>query len=579
MEPESLPVTWFHSNDAAFWKKFKDNPGFVVIVPCAEGEEADFVKNDLALHEHIRIEEGVPVNVLSAGRAKGCEYPAVIVYGFGAAAETNLMSELDESEKTLDPDKSLPIQYFVNRLYVAVSRPKRRLVVVDTDQGFQKLWRCAQDEGVEEQMLESIKNGRSVWGQQIEGMNIGSPEDLSRESAGDPLENALAFEADGRARQDAFLLRQAAHAYRIAGDAAKSRECRARAFEAEGSWYEAGSAYFEAGFVVPEGVRCLWRSGKDGWTRLVDELPRNPQIQSELEYAWAQAIVNKPGVEATADLIKRFANALNDADFLEASLEDGVWRDALAALLQPITHSKEPAQEGDEVWARIVLALDRVRAKGLSVPSAQCAQIYFWAKRYDVAIALWGEAGETVSADYHKARAAVAPYPDRILSLAKIASHQEIIDSYLGAMDVQISSDQATAISDAFRENGRAHEAYAVALRYGLASAMVRLVRPALQEHDETAAKKALHSGLVLMVKQSQWDPVSKFGSSLEFVPSPEWRDKDLKALVQAETSALQITLVRALARSQELARAPQNVKQQLGSFLRKYLSSPWCKC
>ena len=74
------------------------------------------------------------------------------------------------------------------------------------------------------------------------------------------------------------------------------------------------------------------------------------------------------------------------------------------------------------------------------------------------------------------------------------------------------------------------------------------------------------------MVKQSQWDPVSKFGSSLEFAPSLEWKDKELKALVQAETNSLQVTLVRALARSEEFARAPQNVKQQLSSFLRKYL-------
>ena len=34
---------------------------------------------------------------------------------------------------------------------------------------------------------------------EYEGMNMGSPEDLSRESAGDPLENARVFEADGLA--------------------------------------------------------------------------------------------------------------------------------------------------------------------------------------------------------------------------------------------------------------------------------------------------------------------------------------------------------------------------------------------
>ena len=89
---------------------------------------------------------------------------------------------------------------------MAVSRAKRSLVIVDTDSGFDRLWKCVRDEGFESQMLAKIKRGREVWSKQIEGMNVGSPEALTRESAGDPLENAKTFEADGLARRDSGRL-------------------------------------------------------------------------------------------------------------------------------------------------------------------------------------------------------------------------------------------------------------------------------------------------------------------------------------------------------------------------------------
>ena len=222
IERDSFPVVWFQADDAAFWKAFRDTT-FVVIVPCGEGEEAEFVQGDPVLRENIRIEDNVPVNVLSASRAKGCEYPAVVVYGFGAQAEGNLIEELELNSRLAEnPDRSLPLQYFVNRLYVAVSRPKQRLVVVDTSEGFSRLWKCAQDEGFEAAMLARVKNGREVWASVIEGMNIGKPEELGRQSAGDPLENAKSFEADGIARRDAFLLRQAATGISKRGRVAQS---------------------------------------------------------------------------------------------------------------------------------------------------------------------------------------------------------------------------------------------------------------------------------------------------------------------------------------------------------------------
>ena len=113
--PEAFPVVWFRANDAEFWKKFRDQPGLIVIVPCNEGEEATFVAADPYLKQHVALEDGVPVNVISANRAKGSEYPAVVVYGFGAAAagaplNFDIAAEL-ESDEALSGNRSLALQY------------------------------------------------------------------------------------------------------------------------------------------------------------------------------------------------------------------------------------------------------------------------------------------------------------------------------------------------------------------------------------------------------------------------------------------------------------------------------------
>jgi tetratricopeptide (TPR) repeat protein len=574
IEQQSLPVVWFRANNSAFWKKFRDSPGFVVIVPCSEGEEADFVEQDPILREHIKSEDGVPINVLSAARAKGCEYPAVIVYGFGTAANIDILSELrsESSPSRSDPDKSLPIQYFVNRLYVAVSRPKRRLVIVDSDQGFERLWKCAQEEAAESVMLEKVKNGRLLWGPQIEGMTIGDPDDLALESAGDPLENAKAFESDGRARQDAFLLKQAAQAYRSGGDVTKAKECRARAFEAEGIFYDAGEAYFDAGFSVPDGVRCLWRAGKQGWARLCDRLSQNAQIRQEIEFQWARVIIGKSKPAEVADLLGRFAQRLEDVGFAGRCIGEPIWREALDSTLQPLVDPKHPPYVADELWNSLVASLDRIRASGVAIPTNVCAQIYFSAKRYRDAVELWDKSGETKPTAYHKAKATVEPYPENIMSLSSLGLVNEIVQAYSAAPGAALSSEQATIVVDALRESKRLDDAYDLAWSAASAAPMLRLVPSALHKGDKVAASRALHAGIILLIKKEMWDLVTGFASSLEFAPAPEWKEQKFRGWVKSEADAMQVTLVRALARSEALPNAPKNVQRRLSDFLRQYL-------
>jgi tetratricopeptide (TPR) repeat protein len=434
------------------------------------------------------------------------------------------------------------------------------------------MWKCAQEEGAENLMLERVKNGRRIWGNEIEGMTIGRPDELTRESAGDPLENARAFESDGLARQDAFLLKQAAQAYRSCNDMPKYRECRARALEAEGQLFEAGDAYFEAGFAVPEGVRGLWRAGKKGWVRLCEKAVDEPQIRREIEFEWARGITEKIGAVEVAKILSRYAKRFDDDPaFADACVGDLVWLDALGALLQPLIDKVNPSIAVRPL-NQLVLCFDRLRAKGLRVPAKTCASIYFIAGRHGDALELWDESKEAKPADYFKAKASVEPYPQRILSLSKLDLTEEIVQAYLAASQVPLNPEEASAVVDAFRVSNRLVSALNLAWEAAIAAPMLRLAVSAALSGDNDTASPALHAGLIFLVNQEEWEPLTGFASSLRFAPTAEWKADNLTEFVRSESDNMQVTLVRALARSEKLPDAPTHVQRQLSNFLRRYL-------
>jgi tetratricopeptide (TPR) repeat protein len=570
VERDSFPVVWFRANDGEFWSRFRENPGIVVIVPCGEGEEAEFVNNDPILREQIRFEDDVPVNVLSAMRAKGCEYPAVVVYGFGQDSEIDLMKALQSGNLLAgNPDHTLPIQYFVNRLYVAVSRPKNRLIVVDSEEGFAKLWKCTLDETLESLMLDRVKNGRRVWGALIEGMSIGKPGDLAKQSAGDPLENAKAFELEGKSRRDPFLLKQAAQGYRSAGEISKAKECRARALDVEGFWFEAGLAYLDAGFH-DNAVRCLWNAGADGWNELARRSTAE-QLSARLECSWATVIVDETALTESLKILNRFADALGDKSFCDRACTESVWGDAVRALLTTLTTAKAHPAEGDEQWISCAAILDRISNQGVQLPPEICGHIYLLAKRYPDAISLWDRANVKPS-PYHRAKASVAPYPERIISLASLRLYQEIATAYDSNQEISLTDEQASAAADALRESGRLQDAFSIAARYRLPVSMLRLPKAALKAGLVPAATTALLSGVSLSTDRGDWNVIlSIFRNASEFCPTAEWKDTQLQKLVGTASSEMRFVAIRAVARSTELAKAP-DAQKEISSFLRKYL-------
>ncbi|WBM74261.1 hypothetical protein [Saprospira grandis] len=82
-------------------------------------------------------------NLETALSAKGLEYPNIILYGFGAyLAEQGL--SLDLLIEQLSDEQQFKLNYFYNKLYVALTRAKDRLYIIDNQAGISALWSILQ---------------------------------------------------------------------------------------------------------------------------------------------------------------------------------------------------------------------------------------------------------------------------------------------------------------------------------------------------------------------------------------------------------------------------------------------------
>lgn len=130
--------------NAEFWNWLEKNGDVSFVLPCESSYRGKFIDDNPILRERLYRRDHVPGKdlktkypVYSAQDIKGLEYDKVIVFGFGAFDRTSqegggsrFAKLLDDGIKETD-SHLLEMEYFINRLYVAVTRPRRQLLILD----------------------------------------------------------------------------------------------------------------------------------------------------------------------------------------------------------------------------------------------------------------------------------------------------------------------------------------------------------------------------------------------------------------------------------------------------------------
>lgn len=554
---EPAQTVWFAADNAFTKQQLRQRPDLVKLVNCEEGEESDYARADPILSALKEESDGVFRNILGPTRAKGLEFPAVVIYRFAETAPSDFLALLKgEIDVREDPEQQLSFEYFFNRLYVAASRAKGQLVVVDSGDAFEAFWRFATDPDVVDRLSKQVREP-AIWEDSINFLVRGREESWSGQRI-DPREQGAEYAAQGRRKRDPYLMRQAALAYRSADDELEAGRYLALAAEFEGKLGDAGNRYRNIG-LLNDAFRCYW-DGQD-FVSVCDVAAKEVAFASRLESRAADFVVGSDG-GIVAPFLAEILKAASHSDWRADAIKDATWRAVLVKIAEQL--SKSLAQK-TLPWRDTFLAFKQLTEDGLPFPDQAIACIAYAAREYAVAADIWERAGGTERDEYRFAKARLTPFPGNIIWLGRLRQHGEVLTQWrehrskLGSALVTLDGAIVATVIDAALHGGDLTLAIELLSARPDRDRTAALLLAAARKNEPATVRDAAVLAVRILVGSCSWSALvqlaenSDFGDILKGASGPE------RALVRATLGAgdgtnMMRVVVEELAGSEELA-------------------------
>jgi hypothetical protein len=573
---------WYRNDDPEVGEALRRQAELYIIIPVDEGEEITYVQNDPLLKQIVVSDEkDTPRNVLSPMRAKGLEFNRVALYGFGAAAPDRLLSELADPQR-LGSEELLPLEYFVNRLYVAASRPKRRLFVIDTPEGLDRFWTLARDEERLESLAAGLKN-RQAWDGHL-GMLQAGRNDAWDAERDEPADVAKKLQREGQSKRDPFLLRQAAMQYETQGSRHQATLCRAEAFELEGDPEKAAKRYLQAS-SPDRAVQALWVSSElDALVRLAHEHDGiGAYPQSRLAVFVQEGGDRGAGLQLLRDLQ---ALAEGDQELRDRLLTEIAWGETTVRVALKLLEDVPPQERGEALTKPIANAVNKLFDIGMAIPLVPYAYVQYLAANDERALEVWNEVGtEYEGADYdwaHKALLALdESFPANLNLLSDAGMNTELLASFEAHAGVdkveELSQEQILCVAEAYRAEERYEESLTLSRFVEGFGFPVSLLSTLLNtEQPRELVRKPLELVLERLVESSAFGPLGLLVERNELFksndPNMRSKQKPINDYLKANRNAWLPHLLRVIARSDELAAAPKKPLKRLYGPLKSML-------
>lgn len=543
-DPSDMP-SYFDMDSPSVKTYLPQQEENVIVVPCQEGEELDFVKNDplLSLFALNADQNGLTRNILSPMRAKGQEFDRVVLYCFGEACVKDeqykqLLSLITPGAKRqpLTSEEIIPLEYFINRLYVAASRAKKRILIVDTREGLESFWRIFSSCELKEytnRYKELTK--KDEWDSSVHLVRIqaGEPQDWEKDF-NQPIELAEQFMQAGRQNQDAYLLERAAQNWRLIKQEVKAIECEALSCEFREEYKTAGEFYQQLG-RINEAERCYWKARSFG----------------NIADLNSHSIFDKTAKFMIHPTSFDFQETKKLLDWVVKSFGDGT--------LKP-----------DEVWGEVLVKL----YQGLLDKSEENAlKVHEWEEYYKQVVDFRNRNILSESLDnkleYFSVRA--KPYPEKIEELQRInAKPEEIIAVYEKNKEKDLSKKDkfVDIIVQTLRKKNQFNEIRVLVSKYPSIERWGNLFATSASLSKEELSK--LLESLVLeyfkfLLKQKMWDSAFNFVEHKR-LPFAE----NITEILQKEKKEylLDIQFIKVLSQSEELAGAEQPLLKKVSDYL-----------
>lgn len=512
-EENPLPVYWFDLGDGAFWSEFSKQKDLVVVVPCAEGGEATFVKGDDELKSRVSVKGDTPDNVWSAARAKGLEFDRVVLYRFGDSEEAKQLQQRVRSGEAEDAGKRLLAEYFFNQLYVAASRAKHGLFVVDSQNSIKRFWEFASTESLDE-ALKMAPGGGALWKPLVAQMVKGEIENL-RTFDYKAVQTAEVLEQQGMAAESSYTLRQAAVHFRNANNYAAAERCEAFAALFEGKFRDAARAFLQQK-RWDEAVRAFWMDGAEGRKELRSVGENEADISRKLEWRIAHALDAKTAdVTVWSSLLDDVARNARENQAQWRPEERKSWSDALVNGVTRIA-SAPKTQLAQAGWIELFEKIDTIFKLGVcQADNKDLAIIAVRSGRFKEALRLFEAAGaevgkfDTQPDEFTEAVAESVDFPDNLTALLRMNRVDQLVSVWHSKGEPSLRGTEGEdTLVDALIRHGDFTDALTVAVGGVLHKRVIEVATHFLETKDEHNAQRAILCAIMLLAQKNEWNQV-----------------------------------------------------------------------
>ncbi|NEQ98966.1 MAG: hypothetical protein F6K30_19990, partial [Cyanothece sp. SIO2G6] len=432
-------------------QKIKDS-GATFLLPCDEGGEVEFIHSSAqlsTLFPDTNIDK-IPPKIHTPSGLKGLERSHIVVYLFGDYYAQQFDSNpLHLISRTTD---NLQLEYFLNKLYVAVSRATCNLTIIDTQTGEDTLWNTAISRQAMEKWLKRIQHNlqdpnfsTSTWQENVDYLFSYGHAEITQI---DFKTEAKASLLEGIDSKDKQWIDEAIADYQRADMPMAVRYCQAwklrlgKKLQAAGQEFMALTAWDDSDFQpMQDAWECFWQG--QCWADLAVWFQQaDPQAKQQ---RWAQAI---QFMQATAEkkiaigAIASFAQFLCDQPEEEWTIyrSDATWRALLEryrlAIAQTLNKIDGKTQSSNHPTATLLvqwgdglrqIANHSTDARAMSGLAAQC---FYLAQRYEDAIALWDK-HQQIPPEYDIAKGQSIAAPANISWLHKANLFDQIVAIWL----------------------------------------------------------------------------------------------------------------------------------------------------
>jgi hypothetical protein len=543
-DPNSPMPVYFSIDDMDCRKKLEEQTDIVIILPCQEGEEIDYIKSDpyLALITH---SNEVTRNFLSPISAKGLEFSRVVLYKFGASLAENyptFFDPLNQAGPHVEHEEALPLQYFMNRLYVGASRAQKRLIIVDTDQGLNYLWKNHQIPQFEQLIT---RYGSDKWsGDDLIYVAQGIPSNWS-EDRDNPLELARKFHESGEAERDTYKLRLAAKNYRDIRRFAEAQLCDAKRYEYESDYVKAAETYLQID-LKPQALACYWHA------RAYQQILEGP-FRDTLEQRSAHFMLSRKRRRDCEELLRQLGAAIEQNQIQHS--KDAHWNEILSSLLAALVSS--PANEIDKTdWSVIYQKVQNLQKKFNILNFSQLGEVAYRAGEYKSAVEIWDSQPMTldIRLNYARAKAEITDYPGKLEFLGGSENYEEVQKLWHENPNVRLKHEQQSVVYEALIGLKKYEEVNDL-LESSNNPRLVEDLLPKIKRHGlQNLSQDEIVAFVRLTAKFGQWK------NALDLVKS------------RANDTRLHLALIDEASTSETLPNAPIAVRELVEQYLGEHL-------